>query len=167
MPAVVNTEIGRVLVDWSDAGITRVMLNVRHRLCPPGPDAPRFVHVACDAIADHLSGKMRDFREIPVDFGTCTPFFKKVWAVLRDKSRPGQVMTYGQLASLAGSPEAARAVGSSMARNPVPVIVPCHRVVGVKDQGGYSAGDGIETKIFLQELEKKSTAAARPSGRRR
>lgn len=67
---------------------------------------------------------------------------------------PGQTMTYGQVAALAGSPGAARAVGQVMATNPVPLVIPCHRVVGSSGQlGGFSAPGGIATKQTLLTQE--------------
>ena len=66
----------------------------------------------------------------------------------------GETATYGELANAAGSPKAARAVGLSMRNNPIPIIVPCHRIVGVGDRlVGFSAGPGISLKKALLEME--------------
>lgn len=92
-----------------------------------------------------------------------TPFDIRVWNGLR-KVAFGSVVTYAELASLVGSPNAARAVGSACARNPVPLLVPCHRVVSSNGRiGGYSAGasgrgtdrglGGVELKRALLKLE--------------
>ncbi len=162
MPAVVSTSLGMVLIDWTSAGICRVVPGVAGPLCPVGPEAPSFVHQAVSDIVDHLAGNVRNLRDIPVDFGDAPPFFKKIWTVLRNNSNPGDIMTYGQLARAAGSPGAARAAGSSMRANPVPVIVPCHRVVGASGPGGYSAPGGLDTKRHLLAIEG---VALRLSGR--
>ena len=159
--------MGKVLVDWSNTGITRVILLVRLPTKAPDSDAPAFVKEACNLIKDHLSGKMTDFSDIPLDLGQTSPFFKKVLNRLRDVSRPGQTMTYGELAAAAGSSGGARATGSVMARNPVPLIVPCHRVVAASGPGGYSAGDGLETKLGLLELERRSVGTSDKTGGRR
>lgn len=80
-----------------------------------------------------------------------TPFQKRVWAAMRAVPR-GEVRTYGELARVVGS--AARAVGLACAANPLPIIVPCHRIVGAGGRlGGYSGGDGVDTKIALLRLE--------------
>lgn len=75
-----------------------------------------------------------------------SPFKEKVYAILKTVPK-GKVVTYGQLAALAGSPKAARAVGMCMATNPHAPIVPCHRVVASNGQlTGYSLKEGIKTK---------------------
>jgi len=66
----------------------------------------------------------------------------------------GSTVTYGGLAELAGSPGAARAVGSTMRTNRFPIIVPCHRVVGADSLGGFSASRGVETKKRLLNMER-------------
>lgn len=65
----------------------------------------------------------------------------------------GQIVTYGDIARAAGSPGAARAVGQALKGNPIPIIIPCHRVVGAMSLGGFSAGGGAMTKRALLEFE--------------
>ena len=79
-----------------------------------------------------------------------TPFQQRIWDEMR-KIPYGQVMTYGSVAQKIGSH--ARAVGSACGKNPIPVIVPCHRIVGQAGLGGFSAGKGQETKRQLLKLE--------------
>ena len=101
----------------------------------------------------------------PVDFSDCeiekrpqTPFQKRVLALTR-RIRYGTTVTYGQLAERAGAPRAARAVGSVMASNRVPMIVPCHRVVATGGKlGGFSAPQGISLKQQLLAMEAGQTA---------
>ena len=82
-----------------------------------------------------------------------TEFQERVVAIVRSIPR-GETLTYGEVAQLAGSPGAARAVGSVMSSNPVPVIVPCHRVVGACGSlGGFSAAGGIHTKQWMLDVE--------------
>lgn len=82
-----------------------------------------------------------------------TEFQERVVAIVRAIPR-GETLTYGEVATLAGSPGAARAVGSVMSSNPVPVIVPCHRVVGACGSlGGFSAAGGIRTKQWMLDIE--------------
>ena len=69
----------------------------------------------------------------------------------------GEVRSYGELALQAGSPRAARAVGQVMAANPLPIIIPCHRVIAARGLlGGYSGGGGLVTKSWLLDFERQS-----------
>lgn len=81
-----------------------------------------------------------------------TAFQRKVWAAIRDIPC-GKTATYGEIARAIGSPRAARAVGMALHRNPFPVIVPCHRVVGKASPGGYAFG--LPRKRYLLDLERK------------
>jgi methylated-DNA-[protein]-cysteine S-methyltransferase len=80
-----------------------------------------------------------------------SPYRQKVWAALR-AIPPGQTRSYAEIARVAGG--SPRSVGGANAANPVPIFIPCHRVLGTKGLGGYSGGDGLETKRALLELEK-------------
>lgn len=82
-----------------------------------------------------------------------TEYRRRVWAALCDIP-PGQTRTYGQIARLVGG--SARSVGQANGANPIPVLIPCHRVVASADVGGYSGGDGLATKRFLLQLEARS-----------
>ncbi len=84
-----------------------------------------------------------------------TTYRKRVWKVLM-RVPPGQVWTYGALATAAGG--SARSVGTAMSHNPIPIIIPCHRVVAGHGPGGYSGGDGLPTKHFLLALERRTAA---------
>ncbi len=93
-----------------------------------------------------------DLSDIPLDLDV-GPFERQVLAFLRTLPR-GSTVTYGEIARLLGRPKATRAVGNACARNPVPLIVPCHRVVPAAGGiGAYSGGDGPVTKRKLLELE--------------
>jgi methylated-DNA-[protein]-cysteine S-methyltransferase len=106
----------------------------------------------CEAFA---AGKKVKFPKVPLDRDRpLTEFQQRVVDIVR-AIPPGETLTYGQVAELAGSPGAARAVGSVMARNPVPIVIPCHRVVGSSGcLGGFSAPGGVETKRKLLEAEQ-------------
>ena len=81
------------------------------------------------------------------------PFHRRVYAVARAIA-PGTTLTYREVAARLGEPDAARAVGQALARNPIPIIVPCHRVVACGGKpGGFSAPGGIVTKFRLLDLE--------------
>lgn len=101
----------------------------------------------------HLAGETQHFGDVILDLEGMTPFRKKVYKNAM-KIKPGRVMTYGQLAEISGSPGAARAVGSAMARNPFLILMPCHRVVGSNGKmHGFSAIGGIKTKEKLLTIE--------------
>ncbi|MCK5074037.1 MAG: MGMT family protein [Bacteriovoracaceae bacterium] len=105
-----------------------------------------------DLIQKHLSGKPQNLTNIEIDISNCTKFFRKVYHLVR-KIPPGKTKNYGEIALMAGSPGAARAVGQAMAKNPIPLIIPCHRILGKKNLGGFSGGDGLSTKKVLLALE--------------
>jgi methylated-DNA-[protein]-cysteine S-methyltransferase len=112
---------------------------------------------AVKAVAGYFANGQEDLASIPVDLAGMPPFLKKVLLLARD-IRPGETVSYKGLATLAGSPNAARAVGQAMARNPVPLLVPCHRVLGSdKSLHGFSAAGGTLTKQRLLELETRFT----------
>ncbi len=111
-----------------------------------------FSKLALQQIVEYLAGQRHAFN-LPLDWTTSKPFQKKVLA--RALAIPfGQVATYGELARELGSIAASRAVGGAMARNPIPIIIPCHRVVASDGRlTGYSAAEGVCTKQWLLELE--------------
>lgn len=102
----------------------------------------------------YAEGAPEDFRDVRVPTSGCTPFQSRVIRALR-RVGFGETITYGALAARSGATGAARAVGSVMARNPVPLIVPCHRVVGAGGRlGGFSAPQGLAMKRQLLALER-------------
>jgi methylated-DNA-[protein]-cysteine S-methyltransferase len=91
--------------------------------------------------------------ELPLDLGTATPFQRSVLQTAR-RIPSGTVWTYGQVARAIGNPRASRAVGQALGRNPVPIVIPCHRVVTSDGGlGGYSGGGGLDSKRWLLQLE--------------
>jgi methylated-DNA-[protein]-cysteine S-methyltransferase len=98
-------------------------------------------------------GESIDFLDVPLSLDHLTTFGKRVIAACR-RIPWGETSTYGELAAECGSPGAARAVGSVMAKNRYPLIVPCHRVLAAGgDLGGYSAPDGLDMKRRLLAIE--------------
>jgi O-6-methylguanine DNA methyltransferase len=113
---------------------------------PPGLDVAGLL----DRLQQYFDGQVVTFDET-LDPSIGTTFQQQVWAITRAIPR-GQTRTYGQIARQAGSPGAARAVGQAMARNPWPVVVPCHRVVG-HDGRLTGFGGGLAMKRQMLELE--------------
>lgn len=103
---------------------------------------------ARDALFDYFDGK--PLAEIPLA-PRGTAYRQKVWQALRDIPA-GQTRTYIDIARVAGG--SARSVGGANGANPIPIFIPCHRVVAVDGIGGYSGGEGLATKRALLELER-------------
>ncbi|HQC42384.1 MAG TPA: methylated-DNA--[protein]-cysteine S-methyltransferase [Verrucomicrobiota bacterium] len=101
----------------------------------------------------YLSGEAVDWSQLPLS-PRGTPFQLRVWEELKKIPR-GRIRTYGQIAALVGNPRAARAVGSANRRNPIPIIIPCHRVVEAGGRlGGFLWGADIKRKLLaLEEVE--------------
>jgi len=156
-----STPIGELLVATTEQGVCRVAFQQED---PSGVleelamgIGGRVVRSATetqmvrDALAAYLEGDPTEL-SFPVDFSLMHSGFRRTVLEHLRKVGRGHVVTYGELARRAGSPRAARAVGTACATNPVPLIVPCHRVLpsggGVGNYGG-----GPEKKVFLLELE--------------
>lgn len=122
----------------------------------PARHDPKYMPNLQKAITAYYKGCYSDnFAKIPVDFANLPPFTIAVLKACRH-IKPGQTASYSQLAKLAGSPKAARAVGGALARNPIPLIIPCHRVIRADgDLSGFSATGGVKTKRRMLNLEKK------------
>ena len=104
-------------------------------------------------IQDYFLGNIHDLTDIAVDLGEVRSFSRQVYLVCR-KIPAGKTLSYGELAAKIGRPGSARAVGQALARNPIPLIIPCHRVLSAKGRvGGFSAPGGVATKLKMLELE--------------
>ena len=135
--------------------------NLERRLGPlllkQEPDAGGFA----TALRAYFSGDIGAIETLKVDTGG-TEFQRRVWHALRDIPA-GETISYGQLAKAVGSPKAVRAVGAANGQNPVPIVVPCHRVIrGDGDLCGY--GGGVDRKRWL--LEHETAAVGRGSRQR-
>ena len=115
-------------------------------------DAER-VGPALAQIGEYLASQRQDF-DLPIDWSLYTPFQRQ--ALQATIAVPyGQTVTYGELAARLGRPRAARAVGRAEATNPLPLVIPCHRVLGSDGKlHGYGAGAGLATKAWLLALEQ-------------
>lgn len=103
-----------------------------------------------DALELYATGRKVAFR-VPLDLSNGTPFQRKVWKALKDIPF-GQVLTYADVARKVGQPGSARAVGTACSHNPVPVVVPCHRVIGSNGSlAGFSGGVPMKKKLLSLE----------------
>lgn len=110
----------------------------------------RLASEVADQLTAYFEGKRRHL-DVPVDLSACSPFQRRVLEACAQVPA-GQVISYGELALRVGQPNAARAVGRALARNPVPILVPCHRIVRADGGlGGFTAG--LEWKRRLLRLE--------------
>ncbi|MEQ9315976.1 MAG: MGMT family protein [Henriciella sp.] len=118
------------------------------------------IQYAIAAIKALLEGGKTDLNFIACDFSRTDPFAAKVYAATR-AIPPGQTLTYGDVARRLGDKQLAQAVGQALGRNPIPIIVPCHRVLGANGKlTGFSATGGVETKLRLLEIEGAQIGAA-------
>jgi O-6-methylguanine DNA methyltransferase len=109
-----------------------------------------------ERLEDYAAGRPVDFSDVAIDVTHLTPFSRRVVKACRQIPW-GETRSYAQLASTAGSPGAARAVGQVMARNRFPLVVPCHRVLAAGGRlGGFSAPDGTRMKKRLLALESEA-----------
>ena len=157
-----GTPVGPVSVACTDTGITAVRFGPPPR--PPGglsrgpdPAAARLAAAAGLQLAEYFSGTRRSF-ELPLDWTAASRLQLHVLGVLFDSVGFGETVSYGALARRAaagpdGLTVPARAIGQLMGSNPLPIIVPCHRVVAADGLGGYSGGTGIEIKRWLLTFE--------------
>jgi methylated-DNA-[protein]-cysteine S-methyltransferase len=163
---VFETALGFAGIAWSEAGITRFQLPsataaaTTRGLLRRIPDAvaagpPPHIAEAVDSVKRYFEGERVDFSHIALDLEGQDDLFREIYAVAR-RVGYGETTTYGGLAKTIGRDdwEAARDVGQAMAKNPVALIIPCHRVLAAGGKvGGFSAPGGAATKLKMLELE--------------
>jgi methylated-DNA-[protein]-cysteine S-methyltransferase len=169
-----DTPLGWMAITWRDDALAGVVFGHRSRpaaemalaKCPWMPrgacpsiagddlaDAPDWAQRLVNGLKRFAAGEPIEFTDVPIAVEHLTPFARKVVAACR-RIGWGSVTSYGELAARCGAPGAARAVGSVMARNRYPIVVPCHRVLAAGGRiGGYSAPGGLATKRRLLALE--------------
>jgi methylated-DNA-[protein]-cysteine S-methyltransferase len=145
---VVDSPIGPLGVTVAGDTVINVRFGAR-----PGPSLE---HPAAAQLLSYVAGELTDFT-VPFELRGGSEFEQAVWAEIA-KIPYGEMLTYGAIATALGDPGAARAVGTACNHNPIPVIVPCHRVVGA---GGKMVGfgGGLDRKRRLLELEARVALA--------
>ncbi len=143
---IVANDSGLLAILWENDPPARVPLNETEKA-----DEHPLLTEAAQQLAEYFAGKRETFDLKLAAEGT--PFQKRVWAALRQIPY-GETRTYAQIAEEVGQPKAVRAVGAANGRNPISIVVPCHRVIGSNGTLTGFAG-GLKTKSFLLQLESK------------
>jgi methylated-DNA-[protein]-cysteine S-methyltransferase len=160
-----GTAHGIAAIGWNARGISAFRLPAENaeetrrsllRRLPDAVEAPPPVRVAevIEATRRYFDGEHIDFADVPLDLGQQDPLFVKIYDLVR-RLGWGETTTYGAVAKALGEgPEVARDVGQAMAKNPIPLIVPCHRVLAAGGKiGGFSAPGGSHAKARMLALE--------------
>jgi methylated-DNA-[protein]-cysteine S-methyltransferase len=168
--AIFDTALGPCGIVWNAGGISGCQLpeqteqKTRARLTRRFPDAKEIAPAAdvLRVIADIVAlfeGETRDFKEVQLDLSHAPEFNRRVYAIARTIP-PGKTMTYGEIATKLGDRLLARDVGQALGKNPIPIIVPCHRVLAADGKsGGFSAPGGVSTKLRMLSIEGASTSS--------
>ena len=156
---VIDSPLGPLYIATSSQGLCSVDFGVSRAKFLSQLDPLARTEQSPPAVAP-IAAQLRDYFatgrahfDVPLDLSQVTPFQQSVLQTTR-QSPPGTLWTYGQMARTLGKPQASRAVGQALGRNPVPIVIPCHRVVASDGSlGGYSGGGGVESKRMLLVLE--------------
>jgi methylated-DNA-[protein]-cysteine S-methyltransferase len=167
---IFETDIGRCALLWRGGLVIGAALpepsdeTMREALSRRFPDAveadpPKPVQDVIEAVRRLLAGAAEDLAAVEVDLSLLPEFERRVLAETR-RIPPGETRTYGEIARALNAPGAARAVGRALGRNPVPIVIPCHRVLGSGGKsGGFSAPGGVTTKMRMLEIERARRSA--------
>jgi methylated-DNA-[protein]-cysteine S-methyltransferase len=165
-----ETAIGHCGIVWSERGVVGVQLPersedaTRRRVLRRFPAArgampPPEIQRAIDDIVALLGGEPRDLTHVTIDTDGVADLNRRVYTIARTIA-PGATLSYGEIAERLGDRNLARDVGQALGQNPIPIIVPCHRVLAAGGKvGGFSAPGGVVTKLKLLTIE-----GAQPNG---
>ncbi|MHA6690256.1 methylated-DNA--[protein]-cysteine S-methyltransferase [Devosia sp. A449] len=169
--AIFDTALGEFGIGWTDVGIARVQLpglerpELLQRINRDGaqPGEPtRVIEAVINSIEDYAEGEAVDFTAVALDLTGLPAFHQRAYALLCTIGW-GQTTSYGALARQLGDVTLSRAVGAAMGANPIPLIIPCHRVLaGDGKPGGFSAPGGAISKVKMLALE--GVAVGTPAG---
>jgi methylated-DNA-[protein]-cysteine S-methyltransferase len=143
--------VGSALPDANDDRLRAALERRFKRVVETAPDAA--VTAAIGAVLRLMEGEAEDFSHLVLDLSVVPDFERRVLVETRAIPQ-GETRTYGEVATRLGAPGAARAVGRALGRNPLPIIIPCHRVLAAGGRsGGFSAPGGASTKLKLLQME--------------
>jgi methylated-DNA-[protein]-cysteine S-methyltransferase len=167
--ALIDTALGAFGLAWTETGVARVALPGSDRRRtelwisrdPAEPGFPEGELAGLpELIRRYAGGERVDFGAVPLDLAAIPDFNRQAYAELL-KVGYGETTTYGAIARTLGDLALARAVGQAMGANPIPLIIPCHRVLGADGRsGGFSSPGGVSAKMRMLALEH----AASPTG---
>lgn len=168
---IFDTALGEFGIGWTEAGVARLQLpgldraglleRINRGDARPG-EPTRAVAAVIDRIEDYAEGEAVDFSTVKLDLGGVPDFNRRAYDLLL-RIGWGETTTYGALARELGDVTLSRAVGAAMGANPIPLIIPCHRVLASDGKpGGFSAPGGAESKLRMLELEGVSVGT--PAG---
>lgn len=163
--ATLETALGLFGLGWTERGLARVALpggNLDDRLSRWGHrrEPPHWLFPLIERIVAYADGEPVEFGDFELDLGVCPEFHRRCYEDIR-QLKWGQTTTYGAIARRLGDGNLSRAVGQAMGANPIPLVIPCHRVLGADGRaGGFSGGSGVPTKMHMLSLEQ----AASPQG---
>ncbi|MGI8417937.1 MAG: methylated-DNA--[protein]-cysteine S-methyltransferase [Nakamurella sp.] len=146
-----TTELGLVRVAYASENHESVLQTLADRISPRVLNAPKRLDAVATELDEYFSGRRRSF-DLTLDWRLSAGFRSTVLHHLADDLAYGQTASYGTVAQMAGNPRAVRAVGTACATNPIPVVVPCHRVVRADGSMGNYLG-GPDAKRTLLTLE--------------
>jgi methylated-DNA-[protein]-cysteine S-methyltransferase len=146
---VIPSPIGNIYIAGSENGISRIQLMVEQPVSP-NDEIPSCLKDCVDQLNEYFAGTRKEF-DLRLDFGDAPEFHKEVWKMV--KIIPyGRTRTYGEIAEIIDHQQAFRAVGHANGMNPLPIVVPCHRVIG-KDGSLTGYYYGLEVKRWLLSHE--------------
>lgn len=151
-----TTEFGEFVASYSDHGLAELRFPPNQRAATAGPTATissqiqQWHRMTSDAVNETLAGRPPKHFP-PLDLSGGTEFQQSVWRAMT-KIQSGQTRSYGEIARVIGKPKAVRAVGGACGANPIPVLVPCHRVLAANQKiGGFSSGLGWKRRLLARE----------------
>ncbi|WP_183646268.1 methylated-DNA--[protein]-cysteine S-methyltransferase [Brucella daejeonensis] len=165
-----ETPIGPCGIAWRGSVIVGVAIGdtdervARHRLSEISPgsesdDPPAFVGETVEKIRALLNGEKPDFSTTPLALDGVPELNRRVYEIILEL-QPGETITYGAIARRLGDVNLSQAVGYALGKNPFPIVVPCHRVLGANGKvGGFSAEGGTATKLKLLNIERARTSS--------
>lgn len=166
--AVVETSWGEVLLAGKSRGLCGLLLPGNTKADPhrrakrrwPGATlASSLLQDLQAMITQYFDGGLVDFSHVQADLSDATDFQRRVLTACK-RIEYGQTVSYGDLAKAVGQPKASRAAGAALATNPIPLVIPCHRVIGSSgEMVGFSAEQGTKLKKRLLDLEARAVTA--------
>lgn len=144
-----QSPLGALAVATSERGVTRIMFAHEQNLCDPTGEPDAITRACIQQLEQYFAGERREF-SVPLDLRGTT-FQLACWNALQ-RIPYGETRTYAQQAQTVNSPRGFRAVGAANGANPIPIIVPCHRVLATGGKlGGYGGGLGLKEKLLRLE----------------